>query len=194
MNLQMKFFVIWYACIPLLIYSKIHSAREYPMMGAAMWKHQFARSLWALYRLVVSSITFVRHLYVGGSGAALVRVYKIGMKRRKHNFKHKCLWVFSRCSSIKIKTLKFYFEHLTRLSYKFSISIHCKASIYHIRHGMTNLFSHKTCKTQTKFTQMFTVPHLLRRRNAQKQFSTYQSHKRLVRYSLTEVGIQSFKN
>ena len=45
----------------------------YPMMGAAMLKrHQFVLSLWALYRLVVSSITFVRHLYVGESGAALV--------------------------------------------------------------------------------------------------------------------------
>ena len=43
------------------------------MMGAAMLEcHQFVRSLWALYRLVVSSITFVRHLYVGESGAALV--------------------------------------------------------------------------------------------------------------------------
>ena len=43
------------------------------MKGAAMLKrHQFVRSLWALYRLVVSSITFVRHLYVGESGAALV--------------------------------------------------------------------------------------------------------------------------
>ena len=43
------------------------------MMGAAMLKrHQFVWSLWALYRLVVSSITFVRHLYVGESGAALV--------------------------------------------------------------------------------------------------------------------------
>ena len=43
------------------------------MMGAAMLKrHQFVQSLWALYRLVVSSITFVRHLYVGESGAALV--------------------------------------------------------------------------------------------------------------------------
>ena len=45
------------------------------MMGAAMLKrHQFVWSLWALYRLVVSSITFVRHLYVGESGAALVTV------------------------------------------------------------------------------------------------------------------------
>ena len=52
---------------------KIHSARGYPMMGAAMLKHhQFVGSLCALYRLVVSSITFVRHLYVGESGAALV--------------------------------------------------------------------------------------------------------------------------
>ena len=43
------------------------------MMGAAMLKrHRFVQSLWALYRLVVSSITFVRHLYVGESGAALV--------------------------------------------------------------------------------------------------------------------------
>ena len=43
------------------------------MMGAAMLKHhQFVQSLWALYRLVVSSITFVHHLYVGESGAALV--------------------------------------------------------------------------------------------------------------------------
>ena len=43
------------------------------MMGAAMLtRHRFVRSLWALYRLVVSSITFVRHLYVGESGAALV--------------------------------------------------------------------------------------------------------------------------
>ena len=42
------------------------------MMGAAMLKsHQFVQSLWALYRLVVSSITFVR-LVRGGSGAALV--------------------------------------------------------------------------------------------------------------------------
>ena len=47
------------------------------MMGAAMLKHhQFVWSLWALYRLVVSSITFVRHLYVGESGAALVYSYK----------------------------------------------------------------------------------------------------------------------
>ena len=45
------------------------------MMGAAMLKHhQFVWSLWALYRLVVSSITFVRHLYVGESGAALVYI------------------------------------------------------------------------------------------------------------------------
>ena len=43
------------------------------MMGAAMLKcHRFVWSLWALYRLVVSSITFVRNLYVGESGAALV--------------------------------------------------------------------------------------------------------------------------
>ena len=43
------------------------------MMGAAMLKrHRFVRSLWALYRPVVSSITFVCHLYVGESGAALV--------------------------------------------------------------------------------------------------------------------------
>ena len=43
------------------------------MMGAAMLKrHRFVQSLWALYRLVVSSITFVHHLYVGESGAALV--------------------------------------------------------------------------------------------------------------------------
>ena len=43
------------------------------MMGAAMLKcHRFVQSLWALYRLVVSSITFVRHLYVGESGEALV--------------------------------------------------------------------------------------------------------------------------
>ena len=36
---------------------KIHSARGYAIMGAAMLKrHQFVRSLWALYRLVVSSI------------------------------------------------------------------------------------------------------------------------------------------
>ena len=42
------------------------------MMGTAMLKrHRFVWSLWALYRLVVSS-TFVRHLYVGESGAALV--------------------------------------------------------------------------------------------------------------------------
>ena len=42
-------------------------------MGAAMLKrHQFVWSIWALYRLVVSSITFVCHLYVGESGAALV--------------------------------------------------------------------------------------------------------------------------
>ena len=48
------------------------------MMGAAMLKrHRFVRSLWALYRLVVSSITFVRHLYVGESGAALVVIVKI---------------------------------------------------------------------------------------------------------------------
>ena len=46
------------------------------MMGAAMLKcHPFVRSLWALYRLVVSSITFVHHLYVGESGGALV-LYK----------------------------------------------------------------------------------------------------------------------
>ena len=38
---------------------KIHSARGYAMMGAAMLKrHQFVQSLWALYRLVVSSITW----------------------------------------------------------------------------------------------------------------------------------------
>ena len=44
------------------------------MMGAAMLNHhRFVRSLWALYRLVVSSITFVCHLYVGESGAALVK-------------------------------------------------------------------------------------------------------------------------
>ena len=43
------------------------------MMGTAMLKHhQFVWSLWVLYRLVVSSITFVRHLYVGVSGTALV--------------------------------------------------------------------------------------------------------------------------
>ena len=43
------------------------------MMGAAMLKcHRFVLSLWALYRLVVTSITFVCHLYVGESGAALV--------------------------------------------------------------------------------------------------------------------------
>ena len=43
------------------------------MMGAAMLKrHQFVWSLWALYRLVMSSISFVRHLYMGESGAALV--------------------------------------------------------------------------------------------------------------------------
>ena len=48
------------------------------MMGAAMLKHhRFVQSLWALYRLVVSSITFVRHLYVGESGAALVYNAKI---------------------------------------------------------------------------------------------------------------------
>ena len=48
------------------------------MMGAAMLKrHRFVRSLWALYRLVVSSITFVRHLYVGESGAALVYEIKV---------------------------------------------------------------------------------------------------------------------
>ena len=48
------------------------------MMGAAMLKrHRFVQSLWALYRLVVSSITFVRHLYVGQSGAALVPSIKI---------------------------------------------------------------------------------------------------------------------
>ena len=40
------------------------------MMGAAMLKRpRFVRSLWPLYRLVVSSITFVRHLYVEESGA-----------------------------------------------------------------------------------------------------------------------------
>ena len=45
------------------------------MMGTAMLKcHQFVWSLWALYRLVVSSITFVCHLYVGESGTALVRI------------------------------------------------------------------------------------------------------------------------
>ena len=39
------------------------------MMGAAMLKlHQFVRSLWELYRLVVSYITFVCHLYVGEQG------------------------------------------------------------------------------------------------------------------------------
>ena len=43
------------------------------MMGAAMLKrHRFVRSLWALYRLVVSSITFVHLVRGGGSGAALV--------------------------------------------------------------------------------------------------------------------------
>ena len=47
------------------------------MMGAAVLKHhKFVWSLWALYRLVVSSITFVRHLYVEGSGAAHVNVLK----------------------------------------------------------------------------------------------------------------------
>ena len=47
------------------------------MMGAAMLKrHRFVWSLWALYRLVVSSITFVRHLYVGESGAALVTLHQ----------------------------------------------------------------------------------------------------------------------
>ena len=47
------------------------------MMGAAMLKrHRFVQSLWALYRLVVSSITFVRRLYVGESGTALVFVNK----------------------------------------------------------------------------------------------------------------------
>ena len=36
------------------------------MMGAAMLKrHRFVQSFWALYRLVVSSITFVRHLRGG---------------------------------------------------------------------------------------------------------------------------------
>ena len=50
------------------------------MMGAAMLKcHRFVRSLRALYRLVVSSITFVRHLYVGESGAALVSLYYPGL-------------------------------------------------------------------------------------------------------------------
>ena len=49
------------------------------MMGAAMLKHhQFVQSLWALYRLVVSSITFVCHLYVGESGAALVKCNNYG--------------------------------------------------------------------------------------------------------------------
>ena len=39
------------------------------MMGAAMLKcHRYVQSLWALYRLVVSSITFVR-LVRGGSQA-----------------------------------------------------------------------------------------------------------------------------
>ena len=43
------------------------------MMGKAMLKcHRFVQSLWALHRLVVSSITFVHHLYVGESGTALV--------------------------------------------------------------------------------------------------------------------------
>ena len=38
---------------------KIHSARGYAMMGAAMLKrHQFVWSRWALYRLVVSTITW----------------------------------------------------------------------------------------------------------------------------------------
>ena len=37
----------------------LHSTRGYAMMGAAMLKHhQFVWSLWALYRLVVSSITW----------------------------------------------------------------------------------------------------------------------------------------
>ena len=48
------------------------------MMGAAMLKHhQFVRSLWALYRLVVSSITFVRHMYVRESGVALIIAQKL---------------------------------------------------------------------------------------------------------------------
>ena len=43
------------------------------MMGAAMLKrHRFVWSLWALCRLVVSSITFAHHLYMGESGAAFV--------------------------------------------------------------------------------------------------------------------------
>ena len=47
------FFLQFFLCI-----QKIHSAREYAMMGAVMLKcHQFVQSLWALYRLVVSSTT-----------------------------------------------------------------------------------------------------------------------------------------
>ena len=51
------------------------------MMGAAMLKrHRFVHFFWALYRLVVSSITFVRHLYVGESGAALAIRQKVPLK------------------------------------------------------------------------------------------------------------------
>ena len=50
------------------------------MMGAAMLKrHRFVWSLWALYRLVVSSITFVCHLYVEESGAALVATIQLDL-------------------------------------------------------------------------------------------------------------------
>ena len=64
----------------LLIYSKNTSARGYPMMGAAMLKrHRFVWSLWALYRLVVSSITFVRCLYVGSQAQPLYLKLKLGL-------------------------------------------------------------------------------------------------------------------
>ena len=53
-------------------------------MGAAMLKrHRFVQSLWALYRLVVSYITFVRHLYVGESGAALVVMKSLNSAKKQ---------------------------------------------------------------------------------------------------------------
>ena len=55
------------------------------MMGAAMLKrHQFVRSLWALYRLVVSSITW-------GSQAQPLLFTKNIMFIHKFNVKDICL-------------------------------------------------------------------------------------------------------
>ena len=61
-------------CVQYWCIQKIHSTRGYAMMGAAMLKrHQFVRSLWALYRLVVSSITW-------GSQAQPLCVHKNGIE------------------------------------------------------------------------------------------------------------------